>query len=62
MTKYEKIKNSSLTEMANFLCNDFLDEDAKERGYSCAVCPASKYCHIGHNGMKEYLEERYKDE
>lgn len=62
MTKYEKIKNSTLSEMAEFLCEKFLDEDAEKREYGCTVCPASKYCRGGHNGMKEYLEEEYKDE
>ena len=62
MTKYEKIKNSTLNEMAEFLCEEFLDKDAIETEYGCAVCPASKYCCEGHNGMKKYLEEEYKDE
>lgn len=62
MTKYEKIKNSTLNEMAEFLCEEFLDEDAAKREYGCTVCPASKHCWGGHNGMKEYLEEEYKDE
>lgn len=62
MTKYEKIKNSTLNEMAEFLCEEFLDKDAAEMVYACAVCPASKYCCEGHNGMKKYLEEEYKDE
>ena len=62
MTKYEKIKNSTLNEMAEFLCEEFLDKDATEAEYGCAVCPASKYCCERHNGMKKYLEEEYKDE
>ena len=48
--------------MAEFLCEEFLDKDATEIEYGCAVCPASKYCCEGHNGMKKYLEEEYKDE
>ena len=62
MTKYEKIKNSTLNEMAEFLCEEFLDKDATEAEYGCEVCPASKYCCERHNGMKKYLEEEYKDE
>ena len=56
------MKNSTLNEMAEFLCEEFLDKDATEVEYGCEVCPASKYCCEGHNGMKKYLEEEYKDE
>ena len=48
MTNYEMIKQSSIEEMAIFLC------DAQE---SCNKCPAREFCYFGHNGMKDWLEK-----
>lgn len=49
MTNYEKIKQSNINEMVEFLCT--LTE--------CEKCPASNLCYFGHNGMKEWLEKEF---
>ena len=53
MVEYDKIKNMSVEEMAEFLCDNF----------DCDVCPAydKNYCHndnlkIGSIAMKKHLE------
>ena len=48
MTNYEMIKQSSIKEMAEFLCINCED---------CEGCPANNLCFDGYNGMKEWLEK-----
>lgn len=48
MTNYEMIKQSSLEELAQFLC---------ESWQNCSECPARELCYIGHNGMKDWLQK-----
>ena len=47
MTRYEKI-TSSIDDAAEELCEAF-------EQLECENCPASEYCHKGHNGMKDWL-------
>ena len=48
MTNYEMIKQSSIDELARFLCEEW---------EACSECPAREFCHYGHNGMKDWLEK-----
>ena len=53
MTNYEMIKQSSLEDLARFLCRTCAE---------CEDCPASNLCYIGHNGMKAWLEKECGDD
>ena len=48
MTNYEMIKQSSIEELAIFLCDAW---------QSCSECPAREFCYFGHTGMKDWLEK-----
>ena len=63
-TRFEQIKNMSDEEMTRFLC-DFLQtfvckaEQKENRELPlCECCCASKFCHRGHTGFKDWLNER----
>lgn len=47
MTNFENLKQSSIGEMAEFLCT--LTD--------CKQCPARELCYYGRNGMKTWLEK-----
>ena len=55
MTRYEYLKNASIEEMAEVLCNivDNVDAEAK---CVCDGCPASKKCGKG-NGFIHWLKQ-----
>lgn len=68
MTNYEMIKQSSIEDLAIFLCAA-LDERIKQSNIedlaiflcdawqSCSECPAREFCYFGHTGMKDWLEK-----
>lgn len=51
MSIYEKIKEMTLEELGDFLCNSF-----DEKFENCEECPAREYCRKGCNGFKVWLE------
>jgi len=52
MTRYERLKEASINEVAACFCYFFSEiEDV------CKCCPARDKCEPGKNGMKEFLEE-----
>lgn len=50
MTRLEYIRSLSDKELAGFLC-DLLCDDCSH------ICPAYKYCYVGHSGMDDWLKE-----
>lgn len=54
MTNYEKIKEMTLEELGDFLC-DFVDVKVGD----CDECPAQEYCRKGCNGFKGWLEQDF---
>lgn len=53
MTRFEKMKEMNLGELANFLCDEQNDD--------CEHCVAFDLCRMGHLGMREYLEEELEE-
>lgn len=56
MTLLERIKSADVSELATFLCKMY------ERSYTCNGCPAERLCHIGHNGMIDFLEQEVRED
>ena len=53
-TNAERIRSMSDEELAIFLCN-FRSYHADE--YICEGCKAEKYCHAGHEGTIDWLQQ-----
>mgnify|MGYP007038184224 CR=1 FL=1 len=49
MTRYEQIKEMTLEEMSSFLCECLVTD--------CGRCKATEYCHLGHTGFTDWLNE-----
>ena len=54
MAEGDRIRSMADNELAEFLCGITDCFDGK--------CPAAEYCRAGHNGMREYLKQRAKEE
>ena len=59
MTNADRIRAMSDVELASFLC-DFLTSCEPE--HPCNDCVAKSYCHTGHNGMIDWLQQPAKEE
>ena len=60
MTRYEYLKNATLEEMADVLCNitdntGTWDEDSEDR---CGRCLAYKHCFQKHTGFIDWLNAK----
>lgn len=53
--RYEYLKNCELEQMAYFLCN-IIDNISTDKANNCDICPATDYCHQGHNGFIDWLK------
>ena len=53
-TNADRIRSMNDEELAMFLC-DFRSCDADE--YMCEGCKAEKYCHAGHKGTIDWLQQ-----
>lgn len=54
MINGDRIRSMTDNDLAEFLCSITDCFDGK--------CPAAEYCRSGHNGMKEYLQQRVEEE
>ena len=54
MTNADRIRSMNDEKLAEFLCN-FRSCDADE--YICEGCKAAKYCHAGHAGTIDWLQQ-----
>ena len=59
MTNADRIRSMTDEELAMFLC-DFRSCDADE--YICEGCKAAQYCHAGHAGTIDWLQQPPKGE
>lgn len=55
----DRIRAMSDEELASFLC-DFLTSCEPE--HPCNDCVAKSYCHTGHNGMIDWLQQPAEEE
>lgn len=57
-TNADRIRAMSDEELAKFLC------DIREKGScdSCEACVAPRYCHSGHNGFADWLQQPAQEE
>jgi len=62
MNRYLYLKNVNTEKVANFLCDMIEKMDTVDNQDNCDCCPASDYCHSGHNGFIDWLKEEYKDD
>ena len=58
-TNAGRIRGMSDEELASFLC-DFLTSCEPE--HPCNDCVAKSYCHTGHNGMIDWLQQPAEEE
>lgn len=56
-TRFERLKEMSIDDMANLLCKFTEAVLADADRYACDYCPASKYCSYGHIGYIDWLKE-----
>lgn len=56
VTLFDGIKTADRIELAHFLC-----ELVSQSSQGCETCPANKYCHIGHTGMIDWLEQEINE-
>ena len=54
LTNADRVRAMSDEELAMFLCN-FRSYNADE--YICEGCKAAKYCHTGHTGTIDWLQQ-----
>lgn len=57
MDRYLYLKNANTEKMAEFLCDMISSLPVEDPGDTCMCCPATDYCHYGHNGMVDWLRE-----
>lgn len=58
-TNADRIREMTDEELASFLCN-FLTSCEPE--HPCNDCVAKSYCHTGHNGMIDWLQQPAEEE
>lgn len=59
MTRYEKIKSMSKSEMRTFLCDLWLLSSDPDTASGCETCPMQHKCHKGHTGWIDFLNEEW---
>lgn len=57
MTRFEYLKNASIEEMAEVLCNISDNTICAEKSGDCEACLANKYCKKGHTGFIDWLSK-----
>lgn len=55
MTRFEKMKESDISDMQKILC-DYISVQTAD---ACAKCPFDDRCYHGHNGILDWLTEDY---
>lgn len=62
MTNFERIKNMTEEEMAEFLCMLFDNDGGDDKYISCEHCICQGFCAVKDNGFRRWLrKENYDD-